>query len=207
MPRSCRRCFWLPEQRIELAGALECVEFVATADVPRVDEDLRYRGTSVRPLDHLLPHRAIRRDVDLTKVDPLARKQFLRPVAIGAVLGRVDFDRSHNGSLILSNPYMDVRTGSATLANTSTSTLAAPARSSALAQPSTVAPDVSTSSTRTRRRPSTAAFPSGGTRNAPCTLAARSDRDSPTCVVALTRLSAPAAMGMPLAAATAAASM
>jgi hypothetical protein len=36
---------------------------------------------------------------------------------------------------------MDVRAGSATLANTSTSTLAAPARNRARAQPSTVAPD------------------------------------------------------------------
>ncbi len=49
--------------------------------------------------------------------------------------------------------YMDVRTGSATLAKISTSTFAAPARNSARAQPSTVAPEVSTSSTRTRRRP------------------------------------------------------
>jgi len=58
---------------------------------------------------------------------------------------------------------MDVRTGSATLAKISTSTLAAPARSSACAQPSTVAPDIRTSSTRTRRRPATTGFPAGGT--------------------------------------------
>ena len=51
---------------------------------------------------------------------------------------------------------------SATLAKTSTSTLAAPARSNARAQPSTVAPEVSTSSTRTSRRPATAALPSCG---------------------------------------------
>src|SRR5208282_788403 len=60
------------------------------------------------------------------------------------------------------------------LAIISTSTLAAPARMSARAQPSTVAPEVSTSSMRTSRRPATAALPSSGTRNAPCTLAARS---------------------------------
>jgi hypothetical protein len=62
---------------------------------------------------------------------------------------------------------MDVCTGSATLANTSTSTFAAPARKSARAQPSAVAPEVKTSSTRTSLRPAIAALPSAGTRNAP----------------------------------------
>ncbi len=61
-----------------------------------------------------------------------------------------------------------------TRANTSTSTCAAPARSSARAQASTVAPEVSTSSTRTSRRPATSALPSAGTRKAPCTFCARS---------------------------------
>ncbi len=54
--------------------------------------------------------------------------------------------------------YMDVRTGSATLAKISTSTLAAPARSSARAQPSTVAPEVRTSSISTSLQPDDRGF-------------------------------------------------
>jgi hypothetical protein len=76
---------------------------------------------------------------------------------------------------------MGVRTAATTRANTNTSTERAPARSSARVQVSSVAPEVSTSSTSTRRRPCTAASPPAGTRNAPCTLAARSARDRPTC--------------------------
>src|SRR6266540_554985 len=59
---------------------------------------------------------------------------------------------------------MGVRSESTTRAKTSTSTFSAPPRKSARAQASIVAPDVSTSSTRIRRRPATSPFRSGGTR-------------------------------------------
>ena len=62
---------------------------------------------------------------------------------------------------------------STTRANTSTSTCAALARSSARAQASMVAPEVRTSSTSTTRRPAISWAFSGKTLNAPCTLAAR----------------------------------
>ena len=70
---------------------------------------------------------------------------------------------------------------STTRANTSTSTCAALARSSARAQASAVAPEVSTSSISTTRRPWISWALSGATLNAPCTLLARWDRDSPIC--------------------------
>ncbi len=91
---------------------------------------------------------------------------------------------------------------STTRANTSTSTEAALARSSARAQASTVAPEVRTSSIRTTRRPWTSDCRSAATLNAPCTLLARCDRDSPTCCsVGRTRRSASDAhfdAGLPL---------
>ncbi len=93
-----------------------------------------------------------------------------------------------------------LRTASTTRANTSTSTWAAPARSSARAQVSTVAPEVSTSSTSTSRRPATVGLALGrhpegalhvvgalGLRQAD--LLRRSAR---------TRLSAPCSTGTPL---------
>jgi hypothetical protein len=64
--------------------------------------------------------------------------------------------------------YMGLRAGATT--RTSTSTCAAPARNNVRVQASTVAPDVSTSSTSTRRRPAISTLYSGGTRNAPWTL-------------------------------------
>ena len=85
---------------------------------------------------------------------------------------------------------MGARPPTTTRAKTRTSTDAAPPRSSARAQALLVAPEVSTSSTSTSLRPATAALPSAGTRNAPCTFWARPDLSSPTCCgVALTRLS------------------
>ena len=65
---------------------------------------------------------------------------------------------------------MGARPAVTTRAKTSTSTDAAPARNSARAQASTVAPDVSTSSTSRSLRPATSALPSAGTRKAPCTF-------------------------------------
>src|SRR5262249_57085819 len=57
--------------------------------------------------------------------------------------------------------YMGERFAATTRANTRTSTDAAPARNNARAQASTVAPDVSTSSTSTSFRPATSALPWG----------------------------------------------
>src|SRR6516164_8522909 len=68
---------------------------------------------------------------------------------------------------------MGGRLPATTRANTRTSTDAAPARSNAREQASTVAPEVSTSSTSTSFRPATSALPWAGTRKAPWTLWAR----------------------------------
>jgi hypothetical protein len=68
------------------------------------------------------------------------------------------FDRSS------CNIYMGARPDATTRANTTTSTDAAPPRSSVRAQASTVAPEVNTSSTSTSLRPTTSALPSAGTR-------------------------------------------
>src|SRR5579863_3278706 len=104
-PRSCALSF-LGEQRVELAAFLERVELVAAADMRCADEDLRDRGASVGARDHLLAHLRIRRDVDLAEFHALAREQLLCPMAIGAILLRIDFDRSHNDALILSEAYL-----------------------------------------------------------------------------------------------------
>src|SRR5262249_24464394 len=165
----------------------------------RADENLRIGAPALGPLDQFLANVPFSSDVDLMITHAHARKEVFGVLAIGAVANRINVDISHDRSQFLAKSYMDVRAGSATLANTSTSTLAAPARNRARAQPSTVAPDVSTSSIRTSRRPVTAALPSSGTRKAPWTFAARSVRDRPTCcAVGLTRLSAPAAIGTPV---------
>src|SRR4029077_2562337 len=133
----------------------------------RADENLRVGAPAVGALDHLLANIPFSSDVDLMVAHALSRKELLGILAIGAVANRINIDIGHDRSQFLAKSYMDVRAGSATLAKTSTSTLAAPARSSARAQPSTVAPDVSTSSMRTRRRPATAGFPASGTLKAP----------------------------------------
>src|SRR5690242_67784 len=165
----------------------------------RADENLRVGAPAVGALDHFLAHVPFSSDINLMIAHAFARKEFLGVLAIGAITNRINIDLGHDRSQFLAKSYMDVRAGSATLAKTSTSTLAAPARNSARAQPSTVAPEVNTSSIRTSRRPVTAALPSVGTRKAPWTLAARSVRERPTCcAVGLTRLSAPAATGTPV---------
>src|SRR5262249_56053174 len=119
-------------------------------------------------------------DVDLGEVDALGRQQPLGGMAIGAVAGRVNRDFDHDESLSLTISYMGERLAATTRANTRTSTDAAPARNNAREQASTVAPEVSTSSTSRSFRPATSALPWAGTRKAPWTLWARSDLYSPT---------------------------
>ena len=109
--------------------------------------------------------------------------------------------------LRISDDYMGDLGVSTTRANTSTSTCDAFARSNARAQASTVAPDVSTSSTKISLRPITSDFPSAETWKAPCTFCARADLSSPTCWgVALILLSARCATARLLALATISAS-
>src|ERR1700674_2111812 len=162
----------------------------------RPDEDLRNAGAPVGAGDHLGATLAIAGHVDFREHDALAPQQLLRRIAVEAIIPRIDHNGCcHVGSGVLLGVtllYMSSRPASTTRANTRTSTCAAPARNRAREHPSMVAPEVSTSSTRTRRRPATAAREDSGTRKAPCTLTARSDADRPTCwAVDLTRLSAP----------------
>ena len=137
----------------------------------RADEDLRHGHASVRACHHVASPVRIAAHVDLGEARP--------PCATTAAWrrgnrGNSGSCRSRLWSCATVEPtalvYMGARPAATTRANTSTSTDAAPARSSARAQASTVAPEVSTSSTSTSLRPATSALPSAGTRKAPCTF-------------------------------------
>src|SRR5262249_7202617 len=73
------------EQRVECAGFIERVKFVAAAHVPGADEYLRGRRMPVRPLDHFRSPLAIAGNIDLGESDAFAMQQFLCPIAIGAI--------------------------------------------------------------------------------------------------------------------------
>src|SRR5271169_6873406 len=184
------------KQRIELASVFKLVKVVAAAHMGGSDEDLRDGGAAIGARDHLGAHRRGACHVEFDEVHSLVAEQLLGRYAVGTKGGGIDLDRRHSLKTFArrggrSCHYMGVRTAATTRANTSTSTDMAPARSNARAHVSIVAPEVSTSSTSTSRLPWTAASPPAGTRNAPCTLAARSARDRPTCwAVARTRLTA-----------------
>src|ERR1051325_2620277 len=182
------------KQRVELAGFLERVEVVTPAHMRVADEDLRKRACPIRLLDHLGTQLAFAGRVDFLERDTFARQQLARRFRVIAEIPRVDHNFSHiaYASLRISEAhYMGAFAASTTRANTRTSTWTAPARSSARAQASDVAPEVSTSSMTMRRRPAISALAERSTRNAPCTLVARSVRESPTCcAVAFTRRSA-----------------
>src|SRR5262245_38442774 len=175
----------------------------------RADENLWHGAAATGALDHLAALLRIAAHVDLQELDPLAGQECLGGMAKAAKAGGIDFDlchccarrqiRSVGGRLApvrSESIYMGGRAAATTRAKVSTLTSAAPARRSARAQESIVAPVVITSSTRIRRRPATADLPDGLTRKAPCTLSARADWERPTCWgVAFTRLSAPRTSG------------
>src|SRR5215208_7063941 len=165
----------------------------------RADKNLRHGKSPLRALDHLAASLWIAAHVELCERNPLAVQKRLRRMAIGTIACDVNFDFDHATRAVDLAFYMGGRAAATTRAKTSTSTLVAPARNSARAPASTVAPEVSTSSTSTTFCPARAPLGSGGTRNAPCTFKARSDCDKPTCCgVALTRFNAPWTTGMPV---------
>src|SRR5829696_2610996 len=132
------------QQRVELARVVKRIEVIAAAHMAGPDEDLRHRGTAVRPSRHLGPELIVG-NVDLLEFYSLLAEQLLGPTAIGTVDRSVDLDSDHSRPRSAAQFYMGACTVSTTRANTSASTAAAPARSSARAQASTVAPEVSTS--------------------------------------------------------------
>src|ERR1043166_1509823 len=131
------------------------------------DENLRKGRAYPGAIPHFLPLCRIFCHVEFGKRRLLARQQRFRSGAIAAAGAGVDFDGGgHLGCLVeRSADYMGALWVSTTRANTSTSTCAALARSSARAQASVVAPEVNTSSTSTTRRPWISAMRSGVTLN------------------------------------------
>src|ERR1700730_7974398 len=165
------------------------------------DENLRESRARARAIPHLLTERRVGGDVEFGERGFFARQQRLGGAAITAARTGVDFDGSGHVALCwLRIPdYMGDLWVSTTRANTSTSTEAALARTSARAQASTVAPEVRTSSIKTTRRPVISDCLSAATLNAPCTLLARWGRDRPICCwVGRTRRSASDAPLRPL---------
>ena len=135
-------------------------------------------GTVLRPLarcDHLCSQFPVARHVDLGEVDALLLQKRLGIDAIGAIRRGVDFDggmgvfdgllRGFDSQFIWGRAPRRQPGRTPARRHCGRPPAAAPAR-----RRRTVAPEVSTSSTRTRRRPATSALRSAGTRNAPCTL-------------------------------------
>src|SRR5450755_3254816 len=165
------------------------------------DEDLRKGRAGAGAIPHLLAKRRVGGDIVFGERGFFARQQRFGGAAIAAARTGVDFDGSGHGALCfaISPDYMGALWVSTTRANTSTSTEAALARSSARAQASVVAPEVRTSSTGTTRRPAISDGRASATLKAPCILLARCGLDRPICCwVGRTRRSASVATPTPL---------
>src|SRR5689334_5227697 len=119
------------------------------------DENLRKSRTRSGTIPHFLAKRRIDSNIALAERGLFACQQRFGGAAVTAARAGVNFDGSGHVALTSRRirDYMGALWVSTTRANTTTSTDAALARNSALAQASTVAPDVSTSSIRTTRRP------------------------------------------------------
>src|SRR5690242_12946287 len=84
------------EQWVELAVALECMQFVAAADVDCPNEDLRHGHAAFRPSNHLVPALPVTADVDFAINHAFPLQQGLGRRAIGAIAGRVYFNGRHS---------------------------------------------------------------------------------------------------------------
>jgi hypothetical protein len=67
------------QEGIELAGGLQRVQLVRSADAVPIDEDLRHGAPAARAPDHLLAPARMLPEIDLDELDPLAIQQALGP--------------------------------------------------------------------------------------------------------------------------------
>src|SRR3954454_383309 len=95
MRRSGSRPSCASEHRVELAGAVERVEIVTTADRLAVDEDLRDCGPALRALRHFHALARLHHDVDLLELDALLIQKLLGTRAIGAPGTGINDDFGH----------------------------------------------------------------------------------------------------------------
>src|SRR6185437_1879151 len=84
------------KQWVELAVALECMQFVAAADMHCPDEYLRHSHAPFRPSNHLVPALPVTADIDLAINHAFPFQQGLGRRAIGAIAGRVDYNGCHS---------------------------------------------------------------------------------------------------------------
>src|SRR5512137_1720823 len=90
-----RRGPWVsgaPEQLVELAGLVECIEVVESADVAVADKDLGNGAPPGTALQHGIALGRILVHLDLTEGDALALEQRLGALAVGAPASRVHDD-------------------------------------------------------------------------------------------------------------------
>src|SRR5690348_5941967 len=84
------------QQRVEPAGPVERHQFITTADMAAVDEDLRHRGAPARAADRVATLSRAVRCVDLAEVDALAVQQADGAGTEGAPGLCVDLDLGHS---------------------------------------------------------------------------------------------------------------
>src|SRR5690606_20785703 len=94
-PAPASRSSIASQERIEPSGTVERVEFVRSADMPSVDEDLRHRHAAAGTLHHLGTPFRILDHVVLDVLHPLLGQEALGPRAVSAELGGVDLDLGH----------------------------------------------------------------------------------------------------------------
>src|SRR5690348_6658795 len=84
-----------PQQRVELAGALQRIKIVATSDMPLADEDLWHRVAAAGLFFHLKSGFSVHEDIDLLERRTLLLQERLGAHAIGTDRRRVDGDFRH----------------------------------------------------------------------------------------------------------------
>src|SRR5579883_12585 len=165
----------LGKKRVELTGLLQRREFVGAADMLAVDEDL-WHGRAAGALAHLGALGRVFHHVGLFERCALLLQQGLGAGAVAAPRRGVDLDLGH-----AETPCPDYYAGRTTRASVRTSTCRAPARCRTRVHASTVAPVVSTSSTRTTALPLTFPAQRALISKARRTFVRRSSAFSPAC--------------------------
>jgi hypothetical protein len=85
----------LGQQAVELAGVVECPQFVKAADDLAIDENFGDRAAAAGHLDHLRAQLVVVGHVDFIECDALALEQAFGARAEGAIGGCVNFDFRH----------------------------------------------------------------------------------------------------------------
>src|SRR5262245_37655332 len=92
------------EQEVQPSLPIQGIDLVRATKAPTIDEHLWHRTAPTSASDHLFASSGTHPKIDFDELNPLAREEKFRPVAVGAHGRRIDLDQGHRAPAAVAAP-------------------------------------------------------------------------------------------------------